>query len=159
MRLYWKIATSHKIVLFLLLCGFCIFFFSFEMFLYKFVTEWLNHTLWNIQIFFYFLIVLVLASDLYLILDKMISVCKPGFDVLLLCGFPLEDIIRKFMMLLSWCGLLSGSISAILFFFLVLRNIGFVLLLSGIAYLVFCLLGLLEYKKIHKNLSGRFSNV
>lgn len=159
MKLYLKIATSHKIVLFLLLCGLCIYFFSFEMFLYKFVMEYLNHALWNIQIFFYFLIVLVLAFNLHLILDKMLSVCKAEFDVLLLCGFPLEDIIKKFMMLLSLCGMLSGMIAAIMFFFLVLGNIGFTILLLGITYLIFCLLGLLEYKKIHKELSGRFSNV
>lgn len=158
MKLYLKIFLSHKILFFLLFCGFSIFIFSLEMFLYKFAEELADHTI-LIDMFFYFLIVIVLCFNLYLILDKMTSVCKSQFDVLMLCGFPLRDIIKKFMMMVSLCGMAGGLISDIFFFYVVSENIGFCILLLGIAYIVFLFLCFMEYKIMHRTLSGRFNNV
>lgn len=161
MKLYLKIILTHKILLFLLLCGLNIYFFCFDMLMYKFVIELLNNELWDAlkHTFFYFIMVLVLCFDLDLILDKIIVVCKSQLDVLLLCGFPLEDIIKKFMMILSLCGMLSGIVPNILFFFLVLGNIGFHVLLLSVTYIVFLLLCFMEYIKTYRTLSGRFNNV
>lgn len=161
MKLYIKIFLSHKILFFLLLGGLSIFIFSFEMFVYRFGMELADNTLLIAlkNIFFYFLIVIVLCFNLYLILDKMTSVCKSQFDVILLCGFPLKDIIKKYMMLISLCGMAGGIVSDILFFLVMTGNIGFYILLLSITYIVFFLLCFMEYKIVYRILSGRFNNV
>lgn len=161
MRLYLKIIFSHKILFCLLLCGLGIFFFSFEMFLYKLVIELFHDSLLIVlkEVFFYFLIVIVLCFNVYLILDKMILVCKPQFDVLLLCGFLLEDIIKNFMIIMSLCGMAGGTIPAILFSYVMSGSVGLKILLPGITYFVFLLLCFAEYIVVYRTLSGRFNNV